>query len=345
MTEIKKSDFGTLRTGEKIVKYTLKNSSGMCVGILNYACAVQSIVVPDKNGTPVDTVLGYDTAEGYEDDDCFLGLFVGRYANRIKGAAFELNGKTYTLPKNDGNNHLHGTFAHRTYPAEVQGDTVVFHGVSEDGEEGFPGKLTFDVSYRLTEQNELVIRYLAATDSDTVVNFTNHSYFNLNGQDGSTVLEHTLQLCADTFTEGNAETIPTGNILPVDGTPMDFRKAKKLGAELHTDYEQTKLCKGYDHNFILDCDGSVKEIAVLQSAQTGIRMVCATNQPGVQIYSGNFLDGVRGKNGVAYPDHGGVCLETQHYPCSPNFPQFPTTVLKPGETYDYTTVYQFLTDV
>ena len=333
--------FGTSASGEQIFKYTLENDSGMSVSLINYACAVQSVVLPDKNGTPTDVVLGYDTAEEYEKGGVFLGAFVGRYANRIRASEFELNGKTYKLPENDGRNHLHGTFAHRVFPAEIKDGGVVFRGVGEDGEEGFPGRLQFEVSYTLTEDNALRISYRAVTDADTVINLTNHSYFNLNGQDGSDVLDHTLTLNAAYFTEGNAETIPTGRILPVDGTPMDFRAGKKLGAEMHTDYEQTRLCNGYDHNFVLD--GTKGEFAVLRSENTGIELHCSTDQPGVQLYSGNFIDNERGKGGVIYPKHGAVCLETQHFPCSPNFPQFPSTVLRAGECFTSETVYRFCT--
>ena len=339
------SSFGRTGTGEEVFRYTLENDKGMKVSLINYACSVQSILVPDRMGRPVDVVLGYDTVEEYEKGGVFLGAFVGRYANRIRSAAFELNGKTYQLPKNDGNNHLHGTFAHRVFPARIQDDdAVVFDGISEDGEEGFPGRLTFRVCYRLTEQNELIISYFAAADRDTVINFTNHSYFNLNGQDGSTVLDHTLQLNSACFTEGDAETIPTGRILPVEGTPMDFRTPKKLGLEIHSDYEQTRLCGGYDHNFVLDPGRKGEEFAVLRSEKTGIELHGFTDQPGVQLYSGNFLLNERGKGGVVYPRHGAVCLETQHFPCSPNFPHFPSTLLRPGEEFRSETVYQFISD-
>ena len=333
--------FGTTASGETVYQYTLANDNGMSVSLIGYACAVQSVIVPDRNGSPVDVVLGYDTVEEYERGDVFLGAFVGRYANRIRASKFELNGQTYQLPANDGRNHLHGTYAHRVFPGEVKGDAVVFRGVSEDGEEGFPGRLVFDVSYRLTEDNALCISYRAVTDRDTVINFTNHSYFNLNGQDGSTVLDHTLRLDAASFTEGDAETIPTGRVLTVDGTPMDFRTEKKLGTEMHTDYEQTRLCNGYDHNFVLNADRQSAEFAVLRSEKTGIELRCYTDQPGVQLYSGNFLNNTRGKGGTVYPAHGAVCLETQHFPCSPNFPQFPSTVLRPGEEFASETVYRF----
>jgi len=197
------------------------------------------------------------------------------------------------------------------------------------------------VCYRLSEENELIITYHATTDIDTVINLTNHSYFNLNGQDGSAVTDRTLQLNSSSFTECDAETVPTGRILPVTGTPLDFRAGKKPGLEMHADFDQTRMCRGYDHNYVLDCDGSVREFAVLKSDKIGICMRCSTDQPGVQLCSGIFINSEGGKGGFIYPTHGGVCLETQHYPCSPGFPQFPSTVLKPGEEYNYTTVYRF----
>ena len=341
MKTIRSETFGISKTGATVYRYILENDHGMRVQIINYACAIQSIFVPDKNGRLTDVVLGYDSLAEYEAGGCFFGAFVGRYANRIKKAQFALNGKTYYLPQNDGANHLHGTYAKRVFPAEIIEDRLVFHGVSPDGEEGFPGTLTFDVTYQLTDSNELIIDYQAQTDADTVINFTNHSYFNLNGNDGSTILSHTLQLNADFFTEGDRETLPTGVIMPVDGTSMDFRMGKKIGEAVDDHSEQIRMYQGVDHNFVLGNAASIKLAGVLKSETNGITMRCYTTQPGVQIYTGNFLANEAGKYGVLYPQYGAVCLETQHYPCSPNYPQFLSTLLKAGDEYMQRTIYRF----
>lgn len=341
MKPIRSERFGVSQTGETVRRYTLENDRGMCVQIIGYACAIQRLFVPDKEGRLTDVVLGYDSLTQYETGDCFFGAFVGRYANRIKGAQFALNGRICRLPQNDGANHLHGTYAKRVFPAEIAGDRLIFHGVSPDGEEGFPGTLTFTVSYRLTEANELIIDYQAQSDADTVINFTNHSYFNLNGNDGSTILSHTLQLHADFFTQNDREMLPTGVIVPVDGTPMDFRTGKKIGDAVGDGSEQIRMCRGIDHNFLLRDGASLKPAGVLQSETSGITMRCETTQPGLQIYTGNLLAEEPGKYGVRYPRYGAICLETQHYPCSPNYPQFPSTLLKAGDTYRQQTIYRF----
>lgn len=341
MKEIKKSLFGRTSSGEDVFRYEMENDSGMKAAVIGWAGAVQSLIVPDRNGDPVDVVLGYDSVSGYENGTVFLGAFVGRYANRIAGASFTLGGETFSLPKNDGNNHLHGCFTRRVFPLSAEDGAVVLRGVSPDGEEGFPGTLSFEVSYRLTEENGLVISYRAVTDRDTVLNLTNHSYFNLNGQDGSTVLDHVLRLNSSFFTEGNAETLPTGRLLPVDGTPMDFRAGKRVGLEINTGYEQTALCHGYDHNFVFDGGGGISLFAELSSEKTGILMRGFTDQPGFQLYTGNFLNNTAGKGGTVYPAYGALCLETQHYPDSPNRPEFPSVLLRPGEEFRSTTEYRF----
>ena len=345
MISIKTEAFGKTKDGVSISRHIMENDNGMKVSLLDYGCVVQSIVVPGKNGDPVDAVLGYDDIAGYEEGSCFLGTFVGRYANRIKNSCFELNGRTYRLEPNEGRNHLHGTYTRRIFKGETCGDSVVFKGTSPDGEEGYPGNLTFEVKYTLTDDNALEIEYLASTDADTVLNFTNHSYFNLNG-DGGDVLGHNLTLLSDSFTEGDPECIMTGNILTVDGTPMDFRNGKTIGQDIGADYEPLRLASGYDHNFILDNEqGSLIKFAECTGDKSGVSLECFTTQPGVQFYSGNFLEGDTakcGKGGVRYPKYGGFCLETQHYPCSPNFPEFPSTVLHPDETYCEKTVYRFV---
>ena len=340
MTTVSVRPFGSTGDGKAVTQYTLKNENGMCVQLLSYACAVQRMVIPDKNGVPRDVVLGYDTVEGYENGSSFFGAFVGRYANRIKNAAFPLGGKMVRLRPNAGAHHLHGAFARRVFDGEMTDGGVVFRYVSPPEEEGYPGTLTGEVRYTLTADNALVIAYTATADADTVVNLTNHAYFNLNGQDGSDVLNHLLQIDADSYTDMDGSLIPTGKINSVDGTALDFRSEKTIGADI----AQLTQSGGYDHNLILNgSTGALRRFATAKSGSTGIILTAYTTEPAIQLYTGNFIQNdtaAHGKNGVRYPRHGGFCLEAQHYPCSPNYPQFPSTVLKKGETYRQTTVYQ-----
>ena len=350
---IEKESFGKTKDGEAVFRYSLRNSRGMCVRILSYGCVIQSILVPDRDGRATDVVLGYDDLSGYEAGSCFFGTFVGRYANRIKGACFSLNGKTYHLEKNDGENHLHGAYCRQVFDGNVvrnasaggcgAGESLVFTRISPDGEEGYPGTLSLEIRYSLTEDNALEIEYAATTDADTVVNFTNHSYFNLNG--GGDILGHTLRLASDRYTEADAQTLPTGRILSVEGTPMDFRAGKRIGQDLLSGWEPLQTASGYDHNFILDENaGMLRTFARCAGDISGITLEALTTQPAVQLYTGNYVDGDAapfGKGGVRYPRYAGFCLETQHYPCSPNFPEFPSTVLRPGERYREKTVYRF----
>lgn len=337
--------FGAARSGRTVTCFTLRNRAGMSVELLDWGCVVRSIVVPDRDGIPTDVVLGYDDLSGYESGSCFFGAFVGRYANRIKGAAFELNGRLYHLEKNDGENHLHGVYCTSFFAAEAAGDTVTFRRRSPDGEEGYPGALEVEVRYTLTEENELRIVYTARAEGDTVVNLTNHSYFNLAGQGRGSIMDHRLQLTCDRFTEGDDQTLPTGRILPVEGTVMDFRSSRPLGDGLCGKDPQLLMYRGYDHNLIFPEGQEGRGFAV--SPRSGIRMDLRTSQPAVQLYTGNYVDGDKascGKGGVRYPRYGGFCLETQHYPCSPNLPQFPSTVLRAGETCREYTVYRFSTE-
>ena len=337
--------FGTTKDGIAVKRYWMKNDSGMCVGILSYGCAIQSICVPDKDGGSRDVVLGYDTLSDYENGTVFFGAFVGRVANRIKNASFTLNGKTYELQKNDGNNHLHGIYSHKAFDGEIDGDAVVFRYLSPAFDEGYPGSLRLEIRYRLREDNALSIAYTATTDASTVINLTNHSYFNLNGQDGSDVLSHELMIDADRFTEVDEVPLPTGRILLAADTPLDFRVMKPIGRDIDADDAQIRRCGGYDHNFALNGEG-LRRFAKAVSYGSGITLEAYTTQPGVQLYSGNFIQTDRvqkGKNGLRYPRYGGFCLETQHYPCSPNYAHFPTTQLNPGETYHEETIYKFST--
>lgn len=344
MIRITSEPFGSTKEGRAVARWTMENDAGMTVRVLDYGCTIQSVVVPDRNGDPVDVVLGYDDLAGYEAGSCWFGAFVGRYANRIKNAAFSLNGKTYTLPENDGPNHLHGTFERRVFDAAAEGDTLVLRYVSPDGEEGFPGTLSVVVAYTLTEDNALRLEYRAEADADTVVNLTNHSYFNLSGAGSGDVLRHLLRLDASRFTEADGESIPTGRILPVEGTALDFRREKAIGRNLDDEDPILRLCCGYDHNLILDKGPGFGPGGTAYSPDTGIEMTFSTTQPALQFYAGNHVAedaAPAGKGGVRYPKRGGFCLESQHYPCSPNFPDFPTTLLRPGEEYREITEYRF----
>lgn len=346
MTTITSELFGTTSDGRAVTRYTMKNSAAMRVSVLDYGCTVQSIAVPDAAGRLTEVVLGYDDVDSYERGTCFFGATVGRYANRIGGARFSLGGQTYELSKNDGENHLHGAWCTQVFGCEIVDGALAFRHVSPPEEEGYPGAVSALVRFRLTEDNALRIEYEARTDADTVINLTNHAYFNLNGV--GDVLGHRLRLCAGAFCEGGAGTLPTGRILPVDGTPMDFRAYKTIGAEIGADYEQLVMCRGYDHNYVLDGEaGRLRRFAEAAGEKSGITMECFTTQPGVQLYTGNYVDedaAPCGRGGVRYGRYAGFCLETQHYPDSPNRPEFPGAVLRPGEIYSETTVYRYDTE-
>lgn len=336
--------YGRTQSGEDVYQYTLENENGLRVMVIEYGCVVTNLFVPDRTGTLRDVVLGYNCLEHYEQGTCFFGAFVGRYANRIENSAFTLDGRTYTLEPNDGRNHLHGTFAHRVFKGSVEDGRLVLRLHSPDGEEGYPGALEVTVTYDLTDENAFVLDYTASATAPTIVNFTNHSYFNLNGQDAPTARDNLLQLAASHFTEGNAETLPTGRILPVAGTAMDFTAEKPIGRDMAADEEQLHLAHGYDHNFVLDkVPGQLARAGAARSERTGIAMELFTTQPGVQLYTGNFLSAcaVPGKGGVVYQDGQGFCLETQHYPCTPSHPEFPSVVLRPEDELHETTVYRF----
>ena len=340
MTEIKAAPFGTAAGGDAVTAFTMKNSAGMSVRVLDYGGTVQSIVVPDRNARPVDVALGYDDIAGYEKGSCWFGAFVGRYANRIGNAAFSLGSREYHLPKNDGPNHLHGVFAHRIMEAEIRDDALILRLSSPDGEEGFPGTVQVTVTCRLTEDNALRLEYRAVTDRETVLNLTNHTYFNLSG--GGDVLDHVLKLNASRFTEAGPGLIPTGRILPVGCTVLDFRAEKPIGRDLFSGDPLLAVCGGYDHNYILDRTSDACGEA--RCDKTGIALTFSTTEPGVQLYTGNYIDtdaAAFGKKGVRYPRYAGFCLEAQHYPDSPNRPGFPSTVLRPGEEYRQTTEYRF----
>jgi len=341
-------DFGT-RDGRSIILYTLTNSHGVEVRAMNYGGIILSLRVPDRKGQLADIVLGHEKAEGYMPNPPYLGAIVGRYANRIANGRFTLDGKAYTLPKNDGPNTLHGgltrTFDKVVWDGEAQKgkNAVAFSYLSKDGEEGFPGNLRVKVTYTLTDSNELVIDYDATTDKATAINVSQHSYFNLKGEGNGDILDHEIMINADKFTPVDKNLIPTGELRAVKGTPFDFTTSTKIGARIEDQYEQMVLGHGYDHNFVLNRKGAGLSLAArVYEPTTGRVLEVSTTQPAVQFYTGNFLDGsVTGKEGHVYKRRYGFCLETQHYPDSPNHPDFPSAVLKPGEKFHQTTVFKF----
>ena len=336
MMNIERKPFGKTARGEAVTLFEIRTPE-LTARILDYGATVQALLVPDKNGKPVDVVLGHDTIEGYETHDGYLGACVGRVANRLGGAQFTLNGKTYILAKNDGKNHLHGGlrgFDKYVWDAEVLEDGVNFSRVSPDGEEGYPGTLRVSVSYRVAN-GALTITYDAVSDQDTLCNLTNHSYFNLNG--GGTALSHTLQIHADCFTENSDQCMPTGKILPVDGTPFDFRAPKHVGQDIGADDIQLRNGGGYDHNFCLTGETA----AVLRGDASGITMTVRTTLPGMQLYTANFLTERRGKQGTIYAPRCALCLETQYYPNAMACDGFEKPILRAGDLWRHCTTLTF----
>lgn len=346
--DIKKQPFGKTADQQAVDLYTLTNASGAEVTIMTYGGTVVSLKVPDRGGKMTDVVLGYDSLDGYLKSSPYFGAIIGRYGNRIGKGTFTLNGHQYTLPKNDGGNTLHGgikTFDKVVWTAkEVRSKTGVglsLSYLSRDGEEGFPGNLSVTVVYTLTNGNELKIDYSATTDKTTVVNLTHHSYFNLAGE--GSILNHEMMINADRFTPVDSGLIPTGELRSVKGGPMDFTHPARIGARIDAQDEQMILGKGYDHNWVLNNGaGKLALAARAYDPASGRVMEVYTTEPGIQFYTGNFLDGsITGKGGQVYQKRYGFCLETQHFPDSPNKPKFPSTVLKPGQRYRTTTVYKF----
>jgi aldose 1-epimerase len=347
---IVRSPFGETTDGKAVELYTLTNANGMQVAITTYGGIVVSLTAPDRKDNYADVVLGFDDLDGYLAGHPYFGALIGRYGNRIAKGKFTLEGTEYTLATNNNENHLHGGLAGfdkkvwRARGALTRaGVTLTLNCVSADGEEGYPGKLEVKVVYTLTGDDELKIEYSATTDKATPINLTNHSYFNLAGQGTGDILGHELTINADRFTPVDAGLIPTGELKPVEGTPFDFRKGTAIGARIEADDEQLKFGGGYDHNFVLNKDGNDLTLAAsVYEPKTGRVVEVYTTEPGVQFYCGNFLDGSNvGKGGKVYNFRNGFCLETQHFPDSPNQPKFPSTILKPGEEYSTTTVYKF----
>ncbi|MDQ3410928.1 MAG: galactose mutarotase [Chloroflexota bacterium] len=343
--------FGTV-DGEEVTRYTLTNGSGMSVAILTYGGIIQSIMVPSRDGELANVTLGFDSFDGYAAGHPYFGNITGRYANRIAKGTFELEGETYELAINNEPNTLHGGekgFDKYVWDAAVLDDGigVRLSRTSPDGEEGYPGTLEVEVTYTLTDANELQIDYLATTDAPTVVNLTNHAYFNLAGEGNGSILDHELQLMAGNYTPVDETLIPTGEIAAVSGTPMDFTEPHAIGERIRDDFGQLVIGRGYDHNYVLDRedDDTLQLAARVVEPTSGRVLEVLTTEPGIQLYSGNFLDGsVIGASGRMYRQGDGFALETQHFPDSPNQPDFPTTVLNPGEEFRSTTVYAFSTD-
>lgn len=343
---MKQEKFGVAKTGEDIFLYTFENKKGMKMTVSTIGAILTNLLIPDNAGKLIDVVLGFDTVADYEaNDDLYLGSTIGRNANRIANAQFELNGVDYQLAKNDGENNLHsGTEGYQLRVWNVkeideQKNTITFSLTSPDGDQGYPGELAIEVTYQLKE-DAIRISYYGTASKDTVFNPTNHSYFNLNGHQSGTILDHHLQLQASYFTPMiDSQAIPTGQLQAVEGTPFDFRVTKTIGEEIEVEDEQLIFAKGYDHNFVLDDPSKI--FATLTGNKSNIIMEATTNLPGVQLYTGNFIKGTPGKDGVVYQFREGVCLETQYFPNAINEPNFESPILKKGQEIEYWTEYRF----
>ncbi len=343
---MEKKLFGVTGDGKEIYLYTLENSRGMKAQIMNFGACLVNLFVPDRHGTVADVVLGYDTLEKYYVNQKNFGVTIGPNANRIGGAAFTLDGVRYTLDANDGANNLHSHaqkgFQKKAWEVKEDGTRLIFTAQSPDGEMGFPGNQTISVTYEVTEDNALQLTYDAQSDKNTILNPTNHTYFNLAGHDAGSVSDHVLWLGAGRYTPVVAGAIPTGEIAPVAGTVMDFTVPKRIGDDIDADFAQLALTGGYDHNWVTDgWNGQVRLIAVLSEPVSGRKMSVYTDLPGVQFYAGNCIGEEAGKGGASYHNRSGLCLETQYYPNTANEPSFPSAVYGPGRKYRSTTIYQF----
>ena len=341
-------NFGKTDKGEEVTLYRIENSKGMAAELIDFGANLVSLFVPDKDGRIDDVVLGFDNVEGYQFNPCFFGSVIGRSANRIGGARFTINGKEYELEKNESGNNLHSSFAHgfhkRMFKAVIGDDnnSVKLTIESPDGDDGFPGNLTASITYRLTDDNELELIYEGVSDADTLLNMTNHSYFNLSGHNAGSAMGQKLYIKADGMTPTDAGCIPTGEIAPVAGTPFDFNEPHVIGDRIDNDDPQLKIGGGYDHNFALNVSGNgCEKIAVLSDDRSGRTMTVYTDLPGVQFYAGNFIAQMTGKGGASYGKRCGVCLETQFFPNAINEPRFKSPVLKAGEHFRSVTRYCF----
>lgn len=344
------SNFTKIIDNQEVSLFSLKNNNGFECQITNFGARIVSFIVPVETQNNIDVVLGYDHIEEYQNDDYYLGVIAGRYANRIANGKFSIEGKEYSLIANNGPNSLHGgqkgfdkvVWQAHAFLNENEEESLELSYLSKDGEEGFPGNLLVKVIYTLTNENQIKIDYQATTDATTVLNLTNHAYFNLKGAGEGTITSHELVLNADYFTPTDEGAIPTGAIRSVVNTPMDFRTPQKIGERINEDYIELKQGIGYDHNWVLNKkNNELSWVATVTEASTGIELKVFTTEPGVQFYSGNYLNISNGKNSKSYPSRSGFCLETQHFPDSPNHDNFPSTVLNPGEIYTQTTIYQF----
>lgn len=339
--------FGKTKEGKEVFLYTLENSRGVKAAVTNYGANLVSLKVPDRNGVAEDVVLGFDTLQGYERNPSFFGALIGPSANRIGTASFILNQKTYRLKKNNGENNLHSDeekASHkRVWDAVCEKESVCFTLHMKDGEMGFPGNKEFKVSYTLTEDNELKLHYEITSDQDTIINPTNHSYFNLKGHNKGTIMDHRITLLASHYTPADRASIPTGEIASVEGTPMDLRVETVVGDKIDSDFEQLQFAGGYDHNWVTDqYDGRLRLIAQVKAPEDLRVMEVYTDLPGVQFYAGNFIEKQPGKNGAVYDKRSGLCLETQFYPDSIHKSNFPSVVFGPKRKYESTTIYRFI---
>lgn len=345
---ISKKSFGKTKDGNEVSYYKMRNENGMTVGIIDYGGIVTNIYVPDRNGTIGDVVLGHEGIRGYEEENDYFGCIAGRFANRIGNGTFSLDGTAYQLPKNNNGHSLHGGvkgFDQQIWKAEVipnEGKLELSY-VSEDGEEGYPGELSCKITYSINDENELRVDYKATTNKATIINLTNHSYFNLKDGGASSILDHEIQIMSDYYTPVSEGLIPTGEILSVKDTPFDFSEFVKIGKWIDALNEQLELGLGYDHNYVLrKNEDELGLAATVLEYVSGRKMEVYTTEPGIQFYSGNFLKGdITGKEGTVYNHRSGLCLETQHFPDSPNNPHFPSVILRPGETYQSSTIFRF----
>lgn len=342
---VTKQLYGTTSTGQPVYSYLLTNARNTQILLIEYGCRIVKWMVPNREGKATDIVLGCGDLAGYEKDSFFLGSFVGRFANRIEKAQFELDGKTYTLSANNGPNHNHGVWHQKVFAGHILPENgVEFCYTSPDGEDGFPGNVEVSVRCILTEENQLILDYTATSDGATPINLTNHSYFNLDGPESESVLNHQLQLWADHYTPSDANSCPFGTVEPVTGTPMDFSTLHTIGEQIDQPFQQLEWGKGYDHNYVVNRteEKPLAKAAYLKGEKSGIWLECYTTQPGMQLYTANWLqeEGIS-KEGFTHGARKAVCLETQNFPCAPNRPQFPNSILCPGKLLRQTTMYAF----
>ena len=344
---MKQRTFGKNSKGQEATLYTFENKNGMVMEVTDFGATLFSLMVPDGKGNLVDVVLGYDDPLGYEGPGgTFFGATVGRNANRIGKGRFVLNGVEYQLDQNNGGNNLHSGLDFQSFRIwkvkAIEENAITFSIHSPDGDQGYPGALDLDVTYTLTDDNAVRIDYYGIPQADTIINYTNHSYFNLNGHASGPILKHTVWMDADYYTPTAADSVPTGEIAPVEGTPMDFRTKKEVGRDIGQEFQALIFGNGYDHNWCLNNNGKLAKVAELTADVTGLTLEVYTDLPGVQIYTANFVNNEQGKGGVVYNQRHGICFETQYYPDAPNHPNFPSSICRAGEVYRTTTVYKFL---